>query len=109
MNWFRKIFSNIFKRKDSLRDKCVAAYGEEFGEMYDAINRGETIGGFFETVAFIDMLEAVKKGKPIDLNNSDENKKSEIKVTGAFIPGQNGEPDVNITIDENGKVTKTFI
>jgi hypothetical protein len=105
MNWFKK----LFKKKESLRDKCVAAYGEEFGEMYDAINRGEAIGGFLETAAFIDMLEAVKKGKPIDLNNTDENKKSEIKVTGAFIPGQNGEPDVNITIDENGNAIKTFI
>lgn len=105
MNWFKK----LFKKKESLRDKCVAAYGEEFGEMYDAINRGEAIGGFLETAAFLDMLEAVKKGKPIDLNNPDENKKSEIKVTGAFIPGQNGEPDVNITIDENGQATKTII
>ena len=40
MNWFKK----LFKKKESLRDKCVAAYGEEFGEMYDAINRGEAIG-----------------------------------------------------------------
>ena len=55
------------------------------------------------------MLEAVKKGKPIDLNNPDENKKSEIKVTGAFIPGQNGEPDINITIDENGNTIKEII
>ena len=105
MNWFKK----LFKKKESLRDKCVAAYGEEFGEMYDAINRGEAIGGFLETAAFIDMLEAVKKGKPIDLNNTNENKKSEIKVTGAFIPGQHGEPDINITIDENGQATKTII
>lgn len=105
MNWIKK----LFKKKESLRDKCVAAYGEEFGEMYDAINRGEAIGGFAETCAFLDMLEAVKKGKPIDLNNSNENKKSEIKITGAFIPGQNGEPDVNITIDENGQATKTII
>lgn len=105
MNWFK----NLFKKKESLRDKCVAAYGEEFGEMYDAINRGETIGGFLETAAFIDMLEAVKKGNPIKLDNSNETPKSEIKVTGAFIPGQNGEPDVNITIDENGNTIKTFI
>jgi hypothetical protein len=105
MNWFKK----LFKKKESLRDKCVAAYGEEFGEMYDAINRGEVIGGFAETCAFLDMLEAVKKGKPIDLNNPDKNKKSEIKVTGAFIPGQNGEPDINITIDENGNTLKEII
>ena len=84
MNWFKK----LFKKKESLRDKCIAAYGEEFGEMYDAINRGETIGGFAETIAFLDMLEAVKKGKPIDLNNPDENKKSEIKITGHLFLGK---------------------
>jgi hypothetical protein len=97
MNWFKK----LFKKKESLRDKCVAAYGEEFGEMYDAINRGEAIGGFLETAAFIDMLEAVKKGKPIDLNAKAEenNKESYPRVTGVFIPGQNGQPDVNINYD----------
>ena len=106
MNWFKK----LFKKKESLRDKCVAAYGEEFGEMYDAINRGETIGGFVETITFLDMLEAVKKGKPIDLNaKSEDNKESYPRVTGAFIPGQNGEPDINITIDENGNTIKEII
>ena len=107
MNWFK----NLFKKKESLRDKCIAAYGEEFGEMYDAINRGETIGGFTETAAFLDMLEAVKKGKPIDLNAKPEenNKESYPRVTGAFIPGRHGEPDINITIDENGQATKTII
>ena len=105
MNWFKK----LFKKKSDLRAQCVEAYGEEFGEMYDAINRGETIGGFLETVAFLDMLEAVKNGKPINLNNLDENKKTEIKVTGAFIPGQNGEPDVSITTDENGNTIKKYL
>ena len=59
------LFKRLFKEKDSLRDKCVAAYGEEYGELYDAINRGEAIGGFLETVVFLDMLEAVKQGNPI--------------------------------------------
>jgi hypothetical protein len=105
------LFRNLFRRKPSLRDKCIAAYGEEFGEMYDALNRGETIGVFVETIAFLDMLEAVKKGKPIDLNTKAEenNKESYPRVTGAFIPGQNGEPDINIVIDENGNTTKTII
>ena len=100
MNWFKK----LFKKKKSLRDKCIAAYGEEFGELYDAVNRGEAIGGFLETCAFIDMVEAIKEGK-------EYSPKPYIfpKVTGVFIPGQNGEPDVNITIDENGKMTKTFV
>ena len=63
---------NLFKKKPDLRAQCVEAYGEEFGEMYDAINRGETIGGFLETVMFLDMLEAVKKGKPLKLEENKE-------------------------------------
>lgn len=111
---YNKQFSNwleIKHIKESLRDQCVAAYGEEFGEMYDAIERGEAIGGFAETAAFIDMLVAVKSGKPIDLNTKSEenNKESYPRVTGVFIPGQHGEPDVNITFDENGNTTKTII
>lgn len=101
---YNKRFSNwleIKHIKESLRDKCVAAYGEEFGEMYDALNRGETIGGFAETAAFLNMLEAVKKGKPIDLNAKVEenNKESYPRVTGVFIPGHNGNEDINIKID----------
>lgn len=58
------IFKRLFKKKESLRDKCIAAYGEEYGELYDAINRGEAIGNMAETTIFIEMLEAVRKGKP---------------------------------------------
>ena len=63
---------NLFKKKPDLRAQCVEAYGEEFGEMYDAINKGETIGGFLETAMFLDMLEAVKKGKPLKLEENKE-------------------------------------
>ena len=59
MNWFKK----LFKKKDSLRDKCIEAYGEEFGELYYEVCRGNAIGGFLETAAFLDMIEAVKQGK----------------------------------------------
>lgn len=96
MNWFK----NLFKKKESLRDKCVTAYGDEFGEMYDAINRGETIGGFLETAAFIDMLEVVKRGEPIKIDDTIKPIESKIKVTGVFIPGQNGQPDINISFNK---------
>lgn len=58
-----KLFKKLFKRKPSLRDRCVAEYGEEFGEMYDTLNRGETIGGLLETVTFLDKLEKVRKNE----------------------------------------------
>lgn len=71
MKLFERI-KNLFKKKPDLREQCVAAYGEEFGEMYDALSRGEAIGGFTETIMFIDMLEAVKKGKPLTLKENKE-------------------------------------
>ena len=71
MKLFERI-KNLFKKKPDLRAKCIEAYGEEFGEMYDAINRGETIGGFLETAMFIDMLEAVRKGKPLKPKENNE-------------------------------------
>lgn len=52
-----KIF---FKKRKSLRDKCIEAYGEEFGEIYDALCSGVPIGGFKETVVILQMIEDVK-------------------------------------------------
>lgn len=63
----RKIFKRLFKKKDTLRDKCVAAYGEEFGELYDIINKGDAIGCFLKTDAFLEMVEDVKQGKTKNL------------------------------------------
>ncbi len=76
MKLFECIKNFLFKKKSDknpeLRAKCVEAYGEEFGEMYDAINRGETIGGFLETAMFIEMIEAVRKGKPLKPKENNE-------------------------------------
>jgi hypothetical protein len=66
-DWFKK------NRKPSLREKCIQAYGEEFGEIYDTLNSGGTVGGFLETALVLDMIEAVKKGEPIKLKEN-ENK-----------------------------------
>ena len=60
MNLIEKIKS-IFKKKPSLRDKCVEAYGEEFGQIYDDLCSGIPVGGFLETVVILDMIEKVKK------------------------------------------------
>lgn len=66
-SWFKK------NRKSDLREKCIQAYGEEFGEIYDTLNSGGTVGGFLETALVLDMIEAVKKGEPIKLKEN-ENK-----------------------------------
>lgn len=65
--WFKR------KRKPSLREQCIQAYGKDFGELYDTLNSGGTVGGFLETALILDMIEAVKKGEPIKLKEN-ENK-----------------------------------
>lgn len=46
--------------KRTLRDICIAEYGEEFGEKYDQLNRGMAIGNLEQTVEFLDKVEAVR-------------------------------------------------
>ncbi len=63
-NLFERLLSKV--RKPTLRELCVMEFGEEFGDMYDDLNRGIPIGGFAETIEFVGMVEAVKekyKGK----------------------------------------------
>ena len=59
LKWIKGLF-----HRDSLREKCVAAYGEDFGVMMDMVNSGEAIGNYQETCIFIEMVEAVKRGTP---------------------------------------------
>lgn len=51
----------LFRKRVSLRQACIDEYGEEFGTMYDSVNSGIPIGGFSETIAFVEMVEKVKK------------------------------------------------
>lgn len=51
----------LFKKKKDLRELCRERYGDEFVEMYDTINKGGTIGGFVETMVFLEMVEEVKR------------------------------------------------
>lgn len=52
-----KIF---FKKRKSLRDKCIEVYGEEFGEIYDSLCMGIPVSGFKETATILQMIEDVK-------------------------------------------------
>ncbi len=56
MKWFKK----LFKRKKSLREKCVEAYGENFGKLYDNLAQGIPIGSMVETMAFLQMVDKVR-------------------------------------------------
>lgn len=51
------------RRKPDLREQCRQAYGDAFVEEYDKLERGETIGGLFYTIDFLDKIEAVRKGE----------------------------------------------
>lgn len=57
MMWLRK----LFKKKKTLRDKLVEMYGEEAGIYHDKINQGIPIGGFLETVIFLEMVKEANK------------------------------------------------
>ena len=81
MKLFEKI-KMFFKKEEDLRTKCIEAYGEEFGEIYDTLGTGGTVGDFVVTLAYIQMIEDVKNGNP--KTQSDE--KTNIKVTGIYIP-----------------------
>lgn len=63
---------SIFKRsnKHSLRDTCVELYGEEFGEKYDILASGGTIGGFEETVEFLQKVDAAKRTMSTSVGNT---------------------------------------
>ena len=64
MKWLKKIFKKSSSKstsKTALRDKLVEMYGEEAGEAYDKINTGMPMGGFLETVIFLQMVEEAKK------------------------------------------------
>ena len=62
MKLFEKITS-WFKKKPDLRERCIEAYGPEFGEMYDKLNSGIPIGDFNTTIEVLVMIEEVKRKK----------------------------------------------
>ena len=55
------MLDKLFKKKKDLRELCRKRYGDEFVKMYDIINSGGTIGGFEETIIFLEMVEEVRK------------------------------------------------
>ena len=59
MLMLKKLFRK--RRKKDLRELCRERYGDEFVKAYDTLNSGGTIGGFAETIAFIEMVEDVKR------------------------------------------------
>jgi hypothetical protein len=50
----------MFHRKPTLRELCRREYGDDFVKDYDTLNAGGIIGGYAETITFINMVEKVK-------------------------------------------------
>ena len=57
MRWLGK----LFKKKKPLRATLIEMYGVEAGVYYDKINQGIPIGGFIETIVFLNMVKEAKK------------------------------------------------
>lgn len=57
--WAIKLYRYL--RKPTLRKLCWIEYGDEFIRDYDTLNEGGVIGGFAETITFINMVEDVKE------------------------------------------------
>ena len=55
-----KIF---FRKRKSLRDKCIEEYGEEFGKIYNNICSGIPVGNSRETELILQMIEAVRNNR----------------------------------------------
>lgn len=52
-----------FRKRKSLREKCIEAYGEEFGEIYDNICMGIPVSDFIGTAIILQMIEDIKNNR----------------------------------------------
>jgi len=55
------VFKNLFKKKPSLRELCIAKYGQDFAEIYDNMASGIPVGNFYQTATYLDLITQVKK------------------------------------------------
>ena len=68
-NYMKRYLNKLFNKKQStkdtsyhlLRNKVTEMYGKEFSELYDKVNQGIPIGGFYETVVFLSMIEKARE------------------------------------------------
>ena len=79
-NYMKRYLNKLFNKKQStkdtsyhlLRNKVTEMYWKEFGELYDKVNQGIPIGGFYETVVFLSMIEKTRES--LKNNNYDTRK-----------------------------------
>ncbi len=50
-----KFLKHLFNIND-LRERCVAAYGEDFGKIYDLMQLGVPVGNLEEALIVLEMI-----------------------------------------------------
>lgn len=45
---------------DDLRERCVDAYGEDFGKIYDLMQLGVPVGNLEETLIVLEMIYEIR-------------------------------------------------
>lgn len=78
-----------------VKKKYGEEYVQEFCEMYDKISSGVPIGGFYETVVFITLIEDIKKdhiqkGDSYERTENHEIPISQIDIAGCCISSSLG-------------------
>ena len=59
--WKRRNFDLKQACIDEITNEFGKEAGKKFGEMYEDLCRGKSIGGFSETITFLTIIEKVKK------------------------------------------------
>lgn len=57
INFLRRLFNF----KPDLRERCVNAYGEDFGEIYDLMGTGTPVRNYEETLIILEMINRLRE------------------------------------------------
>jgi hypothetical protein len=60
MKWSAIKFLKRLFNKDDLRERCVKAYGEDFGKIYDLMGAGTPVGNLEETLIVLEMINRLR-------------------------------------------------
>lgn len=55
-----KFLKSLFNNNDDIRERCVNAYGEDFGKIYDLMGAGTPVGNLEETLIVLEMINRLR-------------------------------------------------
>lgn len=55
-----KFLKRLFNKKEDLRERCINAYGEDFGKIYDLMGAGVPVGNLEETLIVLEMINRLR-------------------------------------------------